>query len=82
MKRLRGISLHSKKYFEKNQGEYIKHKTAWVGFIKVNINKTSWDTSIFPDSKTGTYVLPVKASIRKMEGLFDGDVVKFSITLI
>lgn len=48
--------------------------------VKANIGKTSWDTSIFPDSKSGTYLLPVKASVRRAEGLEDGDVVEARIT--
>lgn len=49
--------------------------------VLVRIGKTEWKTSIFPDSKSGTYILPVKAEVRKKEGLFEGDHVAFSITL-
>jgi len=31
----------------------------------VTIGKTKWQTSIFPDSKAGAYLLPIKADIRK-----------------
>ncbi|MFY8112695.1 MAG: DUF1905 domain-containing protein [Rhabdaerophilum sp.] len=41
--------------------------------VKARIGGSRWDTSIFPDSKADTYLLPVKASIRKAEGLYDGD---------
>lgn len=47
--------------------------------IIVHIGSTTWKTSIFPDSKSGTYILPVKAMVRKNEGLFEGDTVRFSI---
>ncbi len=41
--------------------------------VEVTIGKTTWNTSIFPDSKSGTYILPLKAQIRKKEGLYEGD---------
>ncbi len=49
--------------------------------VKVTIGKTSWNTSIFPDSRSGTYLLPIKAKVRKAEDLFADDNVTFSITL-
>lgn len=42
--------------------------------VRVTIGKTSWPTSIFP-TKEGEYYLPVKASVRKKEGVKDGDMV-------
>ena len=41
--------------------------------VRAQIGASCWATSIFPDSKAGTYLLPVKASIRKAEKLSDGD---------
>ena len=41
--------------------------------VHVRVGATSWDTSIFPDSKSGTYVLPVKRLVRDREGLSEGD---------
>ena len=54
----------------------IKLKNGF-GSIRVHakIGKTSWDTSIFPDSKSGTYLLPVKVAVRRAEGLEDGEAV-------
>ena len=40
--------------------------------VSAKIGKSSWETSIFPDSKAGAYLLPVKAEIRKKEGLRAG----------
>ena len=37
--------------------------------VKATIGKTSWDTSIFPDSKSGCYMLPIKKSVRKAENI-------------
>jgi len=50
-------------------------------YVDANIGATSWQTSIFPDSTRGTFVLPVKASVRKAERLRPGEVAVVSITL-
>lgn len=47
--------------------------------VQVTIGGTTWKTSIFPDKKSGTYLLPLKAEVRKKEGVGEGDTV--SITL-
>lgn len=44
--------------------------------IKAKIGETEWKTSIFPDSKKGSYILPIKAAVRKGENITKGDVVK------
>ena len=41
--------------------------------VAVTVGSTSWRTSIFPDSKTGTYLLPVKKAVRVAEHLETGD---------
>ena len=41
--------------------------------VTARIGRTEWTTSLFP--KDGAYVVPVKASVRKTEGISDGDVV-------
>ena len=54
----------------------------WGSFpISVTIGKTNWKTSIFPDTKAGTYLLPIKKHVRSQEGLFEHDKVsvKFEI---
>ncbi len=59
-----------------------KAKRGWGSLpVDVNIGETKWKTSIFPDSKTGTYILPLKAHVRRSEGIFEGDLVAISITL-
>lgn len=42
--------------------------------VRVTVGATTWATSVFPQ-KEGTYVLPVKKSVRTAEGLDDGDLV-------
>lgn len=50
--------------------------------VMVKMGKSEWKTSIFPDSKSGMYLLPLKAKVRQAEGVFVGDVVKYSIEIL
>ena len=45
------------------------------GSIKVEatVSGHNWSTSLFPDSRSGTYLLPVKKTIRSAAGLETGD---------
>lgn len=71
----------------KKQGKEIKEKfgvraKGWGSLpVSVTIGKTMWNTSIFPDKKSGTYILPLKARVRKLEDITDDSTVTFSITL-
>lgn len=49
--------------------------------VKARIGETSWATSIFPDSKSGAYLLPVKVDVRKAEGIAPGDAVEVTLAL-
>lgn len=72
-------------YVDKKQSEAIRKKYTGPrrGFgavrVRVQIGKTKWETSIFPDSRSGVYILPLKAKVRRAEGISAGD--KISITL-
>ena len=52
------------------------------GSLKVaaTIGESRWSTSVFPAKETG-WILPVKASVRKAEGLVEGDIVEVSLEL-
>ena len=50
--------------------------------VTVTLGASTWNTSIFPDKRSGTYILPLKASVRRAEGVFDGDGVTFTIALV
>jgi hypothetical protein len=60
-----------------------KHMKRGFGSLKVvaTIGKTSWDTSIFPDSRSGTYLLPIKLAVRKKEGLAMEDMVTVALSV-
>jgi hypothetical protein len=54
-----------------------------VGFgslkVQATIGETTWSTSIFPSAEHKTYVLPVKASVRKAEDLVVDKMVKVKL---
>jgi hypothetical protein len=49
--------------------------------IKASIGAITWSTSIFPDSKNGTFLLPVKAEVRKRAGLVLGEAADVTLSL-
>jgi hypothetical protein len=75
-------------YVAKKQSEAIKKdfagmKRGWGSLpVMVTLGKTKWKTSIFPDKKAGVYLLPLKADVRKKEGIQAGDSVSFAIELL
>ena len=44
--------------------------------VAARVGDTSWRTSIFPDSKAGVFLLPVKKAVRTAEHLEVGDEVR------
>ena len=50
--------------------------------VTVQIGETEWATSLFPDSKLGSYVLPIKRSVRDQERLSIGDTAPIRIRLV
>jgi hypothetical protein len=47
--------------------------------VLARIGGTEWETSLIP--KDGLYVVPVKAKIRRAEGLDEGDTVAVRLTI-
>ena len=43
--------------------------------VTVRIGRTAWRTSLFPDRKSGTYLVAIKADVRKKEGIAADDTV-------
>ncbi len=45
--------------------QFKSMKKGWGSLpVEVKIGKTTWTTSIFPDSTSRTYLLPLKAEVR------------------
>lgn len=65
----------------------IKERTKGIrkGFgsvsVEVTIGKTIWQTSVFPDSSSGTFLLPVKAKVRRDEDLYVDEKIDFTFKL-
>jgi hypothetical protein len=47
--------------------------------VEASIGASTWCTSIFPDSKLRTFVLPVKKAIRNAEGVEAGTTVRVAL---
>lgn len=58
-------------------------KSYGSGFIKIKatIGKSSWVTALFPHKESETYLLSVKAGIRKKENIWEGDKVNLDFIL-
>ena len=71
----------------KKESEEIKKNFSTIrrGFgslkVRVTLGSSSWNTSIFPDKKSGMYLLPLKADVRKKEGIRAKDKVSFTISI-
>lgn len=66
----------------------IEHRTIGVtrGFgsvrVEVTVGDTTWSTSLFPDSRRGAYLLPVKKAVRTAEALRVGEDVTVLLRLL
>lgn len=58
--------------------------TNGFGSLKVEamIGATVWRTSIFPESKTGQFDLPLKAAVRKAHNLIEGSTVELQLEIL
>jgi hypothetical protein len=62
--------------------QYGSLKRGWGSLpVEVTIGTTMWNTSIFPDKKSGTFILPLKAQIRRKEGIEAGDKIPLQILI-
>ncbi len=54
------------------------------GSIKViaTIGETVWQTALFPAKDVGGWMLPVKAAVRRAEGLVVGDVLEVTLKMV
>lgn len=50
--------------------------------VDVRIGETEWSTSLFPDKKAGSFVLPVKGAVRDAESVEVGDTVAVALSLV
>ncbi|WP_117215945.1 DUF1905 domain-containing protein [Allorhizocola rhizosphaerae] len=50
--------------------------------VRVTIGRSTWATSIFPDSGRKAYVLPIKRAVRRSEGIEAGDTATVTLELV
>jgi len=50
--------------------------------VAVTCGSSSWQTSIFPDTSSGSFVLPIKKAVRVAEHLGEGDPVRAELRLL
>ncbi len=64
----------------------IVNPLAKKGFGSLKVAATcrgvKWDTSIFPDKKSSSYLLPVKRDVRNKVGVSEGDTLDITLKLI
>lgn len=49
--------------------------------VKARIGETTFSTSLFPAVKLSSYLLPIKADVRKAEGIAPGNTVDVTLSL-
>jgi hypothetical protein len=49
--------------------------------VTATVGGTAWQTSVFPDAGSGSFVLPVKKPVRASEGLRAGDRVRVELAV-
>lgn len=77
--RFLGLPTNEAKEIKEKYGKLAK---GWGSLpISATIGETTWESSIFPDKKSGSYLLPLKSAIRKAEGIADTDTVTCTIRL-
>ena len=50
--------------------------------VKVTVGRSTWSTSIFPSKEQKSFILPVKAAVRKSESLSDGSSARVHLELV
>ena len=50
--------------------------------VEATLGGTTWRTSIFPDRKSGAFLLPLKADVRAREGVGGGDTVSVTVEVL
>ena len=59
---------------------FAENKRGWGSLpVKVTVVESEWDTSIFFDKKSKTFMLPLKAKIRKEESIKEGDNIEVTL---
>jgi len=50
--------------------------------VSVSVGQTKWRSSVFPDAKSGRYLLPLKAEVRKKVKIAAGDTIGGAVEVV
>jgi hypothetical protein len=50
--------------------------------IKAKVGKTEWDTAFFRESKTKSYIMPLKKKVRLAEDIWEGEEVTVAVEIL
>jgi hypothetical protein len=66
-----------------DQVRFLRGRPHGFGTVRVKamIGDSTWTTSLFPDSKSRSFVLPIKADIRRQEGLKEAQQVSVRLVM-
>jgi hypothetical protein len=73
------ISATIKELQRKEMQKGRKRRGWGAVYVKAKIGRSEWQTSVFPDRHSATYILPLKKQIRYEENLYDGIDIKVTI---
>jgi hypothetical protein len=63
--------------------EFSYLKGGWGSIpVELTVGKTTWKTSMFPNSKTKEYIIPIKSAIRKSEKISENDIISIQIQIL
>jgi hypothetical protein len=49
--------------------------------VRATVGSTTWTTSLFADARSSSYLLPIKAHVRRREHIEDGDTATVTLEL-
>ncbi len=50
--------------------------------VEVRVGRTTWRTSVFPDSASGCFVLPIRRAVREANAVEAGDSVEVALRVL
>jgi hypothetical protein len=61
---------------------HASNAAAWGSvYVEARVGDTAWRTSLFPSKQAGGWLLPLKAAVRKAEGIEEGSVIAVTLAL-
>jgi hypothetical protein len=71
-----------KKIAAEIRATYADEHRSWGSLpVQASVGGTSWKTSIFRDKKSDSYLIPLKADVRKKENIRVGDAILIQLSI-